>query len=86
MTKEKGPITKICDRWLEKPNGYLNFKEDMGERPEGMTLEEQTLTVIMNQVIVDGQQQVNRIVIKDLLSGVIREERVLIIKRIYNNS
>jgi hypothetical protein len=30
----------ICDRWME-PNslGYQNFKEDMGERPEGMTLD-----------------------------------------------
>lgn len=27
---------KICDRWLE---GYKNFKEDMGERPEGTTLD-----------------------------------------------
>lgn len=29
----------VCDRWLEVPNGYKNFKEDMGERPEGMTLD-----------------------------------------------
>lgn len=29
----------ICERWLEKPNGYLNFKMDMGERPEGTTLD-----------------------------------------------
>jgi hypothetical protein len=29
----------ICDRWLEEPNGFRNFKEDMGERPEGMTLD-----------------------------------------------
>lgn len=26
----------VCDRWL---NSYLNFLEDMGERPKGMTLE-----------------------------------------------
>jgi hypothetical protein len=26
----------VCDRWLES---YLNFLEDMGERPKGMTLE-----------------------------------------------
>lgn len=24
---------KVCDRWLEVPNGFKNFKEDMGERP-----------------------------------------------------
>ena len=29
----------VCDRWLEKPDGYKNFKEDMGERPEGTTLD-----------------------------------------------
>ena len=30
----------VCDRWLE-PNGqgFINFLEDMGERPEGMTLD-----------------------------------------------
>ena len=26
----------ICDRWLENP---MNFYEDMGERPEGMTID-----------------------------------------------
>jgi hypothetical protein len=30
---------KICDRWLEEHNGYKNFLEDMGYRPEGMTLD-----------------------------------------------
>lgn len=30
---------KVCDRWLEPDGkGFLNFLEDMGERPEGMTL------------------------------------------------
>ncbi len=24
---------KICDRWLEKPNGFKNFLEDMGPKP-----------------------------------------------------
>lgn len=28
----------ICDRWTER-NGFINFLEDMGERPEGMTLD-----------------------------------------------
>ncbi len=23
----------VCDRWLDKDNGFLNFLEDMGERP-----------------------------------------------------
>lgn len=30
----------VCDRWLEpSPNGFLNFLEDMGERPEGTSLD-----------------------------------------------
>jgi len=29
----------ICDRWLDEENGFKNFLEDMGERPEGMTLD-----------------------------------------------
>jgi hypothetical protein len=29
----------ICDRWLDSENGYKNFLEDMGYRPEGMTLD-----------------------------------------------
>lgn len=29
----------ICDRWLEKPNGFKNFIEDMGRRLEGTTLD-----------------------------------------------
>lgn len=28
-----GPIT-VCDRWLDKENGFLNFLQDMGEKPE----------------------------------------------------
>lgn len=24
---------KVCDRWTEKPNGFINFLNDMGERP-----------------------------------------------------
>ncbi len=30
---------KVCDRWLEPENGYKNFLEDMGYRPEKMTLD-----------------------------------------------
>ncbi len=29
----------ICERWLDPVNGVLNFFEDMGERPDGMTLD-----------------------------------------------
>lgn len=29
---------KVCDRWLGK-DGFHNFKKDMGERPEGLTLD-----------------------------------------------
>ena len=29
----------ICDRWLDKENGFSNFLADMGERPEGTTLD-----------------------------------------------
>ena len=29
---------KVCDRWTEQ-KGFLNFLADMGERPEGMTLD-----------------------------------------------
>lgn len=30
----------VCDRWLEPDGqGFINFLEDMGERPEGLTLE-----------------------------------------------
>ena len=34
-----GKGVTVCDRWLEPDGkGFLNFLEDMGERPEGMTL------------------------------------------------
>ena len=29
----------VCDRWLGLPDGLLNFAADMGERPEGTTLD-----------------------------------------------
>lgn len=29
----------ICNRWLEKPDGFKNFLEDMGERPANTTLD-----------------------------------------------
>ena len=30
---------KVCERWLDKENGFINFLEDMGERPNGLTLD-----------------------------------------------
>lgn len=24
---------KVCDRWADKDNGFMNFLEDMGEKP-----------------------------------------------------
>ena len=30
---------QICSRWLEKPDGFLNFYSDMGKRPTGKTLD-----------------------------------------------
>ncbi len=30
---------KVCDRWLDKRMGFLNFLEDMGKKPKGFTLE-----------------------------------------------
>jgi len=29
----------VCERWLDPVNGVMNFFEDMGERPEGTTLD-----------------------------------------------
>jgi hypothetical protein len=29
----------VCERWMDPRYGYLNFFEDMGERPEGLTLD-----------------------------------------------
>jgi hypothetical protein len=29
----------VCDRWLDKNNGYLNFKFDLGEKPTGKSLD-----------------------------------------------
>lgn len=35
-----GAGVTICDRWLEPSGkGFLNFLEDMGERPDGLTLD-----------------------------------------------
>ncbi len=33
-----GKGIKVCDRWLGK-NGFVNFLDDMGKRPDGTTLD-----------------------------------------------
>lgn len=30
---------KVCDEWMEPKTGFLNFLADMGERPNGLTLD-----------------------------------------------
>lgn len=30
---------RICERWLDQDNGFRHFLEDMGERPDGYTLD-----------------------------------------------
>lgn len=30
---------KVCDRWLDKEDGFLNFYEDMGPRPEDRSID-----------------------------------------------
>lgn len=35
--KERG--IQVCERWMDKEEGFTNFLEDMGECPEGMTLD-----------------------------------------------
>lgn len=65
---------KICERWLE-PNGqgFLNFLEDMGERPEGTTLERSnnTLDYTPDNCIWDikSNQAYNRDLFKNSTSG-----------------
>ena len=29
----------VCERWMDPKYGYVNFFEDMGKRPEGLTLD-----------------------------------------------
>lgn len=30
---------RVCDRWMEKPYGFQNFVADVGERPQGCSLD-----------------------------------------------
>lgn len=34
-----GRGVKVCERWLDDVNGFSNFIKDMGDRPEGSTLD-----------------------------------------------
>lgn len=34
-----GKGIKVCDRWLEKDKGFLNFISDMGDRPDKYQLD-----------------------------------------------
>lgn len=69
---EKG--RKVCERWLE-PNskGFLNFLEDMGERPQGLTLErkDNSLDYFPENCKWDtvGNQCYNRDIFKNSTSG-----------------
>lgn len=29
----------VCERWLNKETGFINFYRDMGDKPEGLTLD-----------------------------------------------
>jgi len=40
---------KICERWLDKNNGFQNFLEDMGECPPGLSLDR-----IDNNKLING--------------------------------
>lgn len=30
---------KICERWLDTKNGFINFLKDMGEKPKGLSID-----------------------------------------------
>lgn len=48
---------EICDRWLG-PNGFMNFLEDMGKRPEGVTSNGRAL-YSLDRIDVDGDYSPN---------------------------
>ncbi len=29
----------VCDRWLDSENGFINFLNDMGEKPKGLSID-----------------------------------------------
>lgn len=49
---------RVCKRWLYSPK---NFIEDMGERPEGMTLDRKIRMVPTINLTVGGQRQHNKL-------------------------
>lgn len=72
MYVEKG--RKVCDRWLEiGGQGFLNFLTDMGERPEGTTLErmDNSLDYFPENCKweIKGKQCYNRDLFKNSTSG-----------------
>lgn len=38
----------VCDRWLDKKNGFINFYKDVGEIPEGLTLDRSDNNKLIN--------------------------------------
>lgn len=34
-----GAGIKVCERWLDRDNGFKNFVKDMGDRPDGCSLD-----------------------------------------------
>lgn len=55
---------KVCERWL---HSFENFLTDMGERPEGMSIERKTIIRITKKIIVNGQLELNKIIIVDII-------------------
>lgn len=65
---------RVCERWLEPDGrGFLNFLSDMGERPEGTTLERvnNSLSYFPENCVWDtaGNQAFNRDLFKNSTTG-----------------